>query len=489
MELTHFTVDSYIILTFARARALLRLLYPLSTQVAFAHINYIMTFKDLQLSEPILQALQKINYTTPTPIQEKSIPVLLKQRDLFGCAQTGTGKTASFALPILELLQNDFHVKQSKPVQCLILAPTRELALQIYENIVDYSVNLSVRSVVIFGGVAQQNQVNQIRRGADILVATPGRLLDLMNQGIINLQTIKHFVLDEADRMLDMGFIADIKKIVAKLPAKRQTIMFSATIPNEIRKLVEQLLKDPEYVSVTPISSGSAMVSQQAYFVSKDNKKDLLQYVIENDKIEHALVFTRTKHGADRVAKLLVKKGITAASIHGDKSQNSRQNSLNGFKDRKIRVLVATDIAARGIDVDQLSHVINFEIPEVAETYIHRIGRTGRAGNTGTAISFVMAEEQGYFNSIKKLVQTPIEIVKEHPYMAGASIPSEKAPDTQQRPKGPKPPQNQQKKNYSKPGTQGGKPKEGQASSQSAPKAKKKKKWNDSYKQKPISWG
>ena len=355
-----------------------------------------------------MRALGELGYEHPTPIQEQSIPSLLQGRDLFGCAQTGTGKTAAFALPMLQLM-SEARVK-GKPGQppALILAPTRELAQQILDSFRDYGKFLGLRSSVIFGGVSQRPQEEQLRRGIDILVATPGRLLDLMNQGLVHLDQVRYFVLDEADRMLDMGFIHDIKKILAKLPRQKQTAFFSATVPTEVKKLSEELLYKPVRVSVTPENSTAERVVQELYHVEKENKRALLRHLLEELHVSNALVFTRTKRGADRVAKELVKHGIAADSIHGDKSQGAREKALNGFKNRKLRVLVATDIAARGIDVDGLSHVFNFEIPEVAETYVHRIGRTGRAGSGGHAISFCTDEELPYIRSIQKLINRQI---------------------------------------------------------------------------------
>lgn len=375
-----------------------------------------MTFKELNISAPTCLALEKMGYVTPTPIQQNSIPALLDGKDLFGCAQTGTGKTAAFALPILELLAKRPATQNPRTIKALILAPTRELALQINDNIKLYSQSSGIRSTVIFGGVSQLNQTNILKQGVDILVATPGRLMDLMNQGFIKLNSVEFFVLDEADRMLDMGFIADIKRVVAKIPAKRQTIFFSATIPPDIKKLADSLLNNPVMVNVSPVSSTATKVEQSVYYVEKGNKRDLLSFLIKNEKIDHALVFTRTKHGADKVARDLNQKGILSEAIHGNKSQNARQRSLKGFKNREIRVLVATDIASRGIDVEKLSHVINFELPEQAETYVHRIGRTGRAGESGNAISFCTRDEMPYLKSINKLINKIIPIVSEHPY-------------------------------------------------------------------------
>lgn len=374
-----------------------------------------MTFEQLGLSKSLCQALANKGYTTPTPIQEQSIPYVLKGRDIFGCAQTGTGKTASFALPILQLLEPTLKMG-NRDLKALVLAPTRELAIQISESFTEYGKNSGVKHTVIFGGVSQVNQVNRLKAGVDVLIATPGRLLDLMNQGYISLKTIDFFVLDEADRMLDMGFIHDIKRIIPKLPPKRHTIFFSATVSPDIRKLSEGLLKDPARVNVTPVNSTTELVQQSVYYVKKEDKRSLLKHILSTDEIDHVLVFTRTKHGADRVAKDLMKVGIKSAAIHGDKSQGAREKALAGFKDRSIKVLVATDIASRGIDVNQLSHVINFELPEVAETYVHRIGRTGRAGSSGKAISFCTQDEVPYLNGITKLINKQIPIVKSHPF-------------------------------------------------------------------------
>lgn len=373
-----------------------------------------MKFSELKLVAPLLDAIEKLNYTTPTPIQVQSIPHLLQGKDIFGCAQTGTGKTAAFALPILQHLS--LANNSSRSIKALILAPTRELALQIDKSFDDYGKNLKVSHAVIFGGVSQHNQVNALKKGIDILVATPGRLLDLMQQGFVRLDKIEYFVLDEADRMLDMGFINDIRKIIAKIPSKRQTIFFSATVTPDIMKLAEKILSNPVKVNVTPVSTPAETVEQSVFYVQKEDKRSLLKHVIKSNLIEHALVFTRTKRGADRVARELNKNGIKADSIHGDKSQNARVRALNGFKTRKINILVATDIAARGIDVDKLSHVINYEIPETPETYVHRIGRTGRAGESGVALSFCSQDERDYLKDIRKLVQKNIQVVEQHPW-------------------------------------------------------------------------
>ena len=373
-----------------------------------------MAFKDLELIAPILVALNEQGYTTPTPIQAQSIPLILEGRDLLGCAQTGTGKTAAFAIPILQLLYT--KKTPTRGISTLILTPTRELAIQIDESFAAYGKHTKISHTVIFGGVSQLHQTNSIRRGVDILIATPGRLLDLMQQGFIDLRHLDMFVLDEADRMLDMGFINDVKKVIAKLPAKRQTLFFSATMPPEIQSLANQLLTNPSKVEVTPVSSTVDAIEQSLYFVNKGDKSDLLLHLLKDADIKTALVFTRTKHGADKVVKILQRQNIQSAAIHGNKSQNARQNALNNFKDGTIRVLVATDIAARGIDIDELSHVFNFELPNVPETYVHRIGRTGRAGNSGTAITFCDIEERGELKDIQKVIAKTIPVVDEHPF-------------------------------------------------------------------------
>ncbi|REJ84866.1 MAG: ATP-dependent helicase [Bacteroidetes bacterium] len=374
-----------------------------------------MSFTELQLIEPLMEALKKKSYTVPTPIQSKSIPPILEGKDILGCAQTGTGKTAAFSLPMLQLLHNSKNGSR-RNIRALILAPTRELATQIKESIDTYGSGLGLTHTVIFGGVSQVNQVNRLKQGVEILIATPGRLLDLMQQGLIKLNHIEFFVLDEADRMLDMGFIHDIKKIIEKLPAKRQTLLFSATFPDEIKKLSSKLLKDPVQISVTPVASTVDTVKQVVYYVNKADKRSLLKHVIKNESIDHAIVFTRTKRGADRIVRELNKSGIKSDSIHGDKSQNARERALKSFKSRSIQILVATDIASRGIDVDKLSHVINFEIPETPEAYVHRIGRTGRAGESGTALSFCTEDEMDYMKQIRKLIRKDPEIYESHPY-------------------------------------------------------------------------
>ncbi len=376
-----------------------------------------MSFNDLKLIKPLILALDKKGYTEPTPIQQQSIPHILEGKDLFGCAQTGTGKTAAFALPVLQMLsQKKANNPQNRNIKALILAPTRELALQISQNINDYGRNLGVSHTTIFGGVGQRAQTMALQRGVDILVATPGRLLDLMNQGFVKLNAVEYFILDEADRMLDMGFINDLRKVIAKLPTKKQTLFFSATVAPDIMKLAHTLLVNPVSVSVTPVSSTAELINQSVYFVNKENKRSLLNHLLLDNTIHNALVFTRTKHGADKVVKELIKTGIKAEAIHGNKSQSARERALKGFKNSEIRVLVATDIASRGIDIDKLSHVINFEIPEQAETYVHRIGRTGRAGSRGEALSFCAREELSYLKGIQKLTKKNIEVVNKHPF-------------------------------------------------------------------------
>lgn len=376
-----------------------------------------MLFEELNLIEPILKALQTEGYTQPTPIQEQSIPSILQGRDLLGCAQTGTGKTAAFAIPMLQLLSKPHtNTKVHKTIKALVLTPTRELAIQIEESFKAYGSNLPIKHLVIFGGVGQKAQTDALHRGVDILVATPGRLLDLMNQGFVNLRDIEIFVLDEADRMLDMGFIHDVKKVIAKLPAKRQTLFFSATMPKEIQVLANTILTDPIKVEVTPVSSTAEKIQQQIFFVEKHDKKDLLHHILKDKTIETALVFSRTKHGADRIVKDLIKVGVKAEAIHGNKSQNARQRALTNFKAKITRILVATDIAARGIDVDELAHVINYELPNIPETYVHRIGRTGRAGLSGTAFSFCDPEEKEFLDDIEKLIGLKIPVTEDHPY-------------------------------------------------------------------------
>ncbi len=399
-----------------------------------------MSFEKLNLIEPILRALKHEGYTTPTPIQAQSIPILLQGKDLLGCAQTGTGKTAAFAIPILQLLhEKNIHETGQKTIKALIMTPTRELAIQIDESFAAYGKHTNLKHAVIFGGVSQLAQTDKLRRGVDILVATPGRLLDLMAQGFISLKHLQIFVLDEADRMLDMGFIHDVKKVIAKLPTKRQTLFFSATMPPEIVKLADTILHHPAKVEVTPVSSTAETVSQALYYTDKNSKRALLIHVLKDIEMVRALVFTRTKHGADKVVKDLHKAGISAEAIHGNKSQNARQRALSNFKGSKTRVLVATDIAARGIDVEELSHVINYEIPNIPETYVHRIGRTGRAGASGKALSFCDAEEKAYIKDIQKLISRQIPVIEEHPFpmMMHDFVPEKKDKPTGRNPRRP----------------------------------------------------
>ena len=366
-----------------------------------------MRFQDLKIDEAILKAIREIGYDQPTPIQEKAIPIVLEGHDLLGCAQTGTGKTAAFSIPMLQRMGRP-QEGEARPVRGLILTPTRELALQIYENLCQYGRYLGRISAVIFGGVSQNPQVEAIQNGADILVATPGRLWDLMGQKLVDISTVECFVLDEADRMLDMGFINDVKRILKFLPKERQTLLFSATMPEEIADLANNMLHKPRHVSIVPAATPVELIEQGVYFTDKKAKRDLLRAVLEERSLPQTLVFTRTKHGADRVARDLSRAGITAKSIHGDKSQNARQNALKQFKDYKIPVLVATDIAARGIDINELPLVINFDLPNVPETYVHRIGRTGRAGQEGTALSFCDPSELPYLKDIEELTRVAI---------------------------------------------------------------------------------
>ncbi|MFA7066829.1 MAG: DEAD/DEAH box helicase [Dysgonamonadaceae bacterium] len=376
-----------------------------------------MQFEDLKIIEPILKALKEEKYSVPTDIQEKAIPLILDRKDVLGSAQTGTGKTAAFAIPILQHLFLDRQQQNSpRKINALIITPTRELAIQIAESFSTYGRYTGLKNTVVFGGVKQGNQTDALQRGVDILVATPGRLLDLMDQGFVRLNNIEYFVLDEADRMLDMGFIHDIKKIIAKLPAKRQSLFFSATMPNNIVGLSRKILKNPIKVDVSPISSTADTIQQYLYYTNKSTKKDLLNHILRDRKIDQVLLFSRTKHGADRITRDLKKERIKAAAIHGDKAQNARQKVLQQFKDGEIRVLVATDIAARGIDIDKLGYVINYDIPNIAETYVHRIGRCGRAGDEGISISICEPEENGYIKEIEKLIDQKIEVVNDNPF-------------------------------------------------------------------------
>ena len=373
-----------------------------------------MTFQELGLMEPILKALAELGYEKPSPIQEKAISPALSGRDVLGCAQTGTGKTCAFAAPILQRLSAGHPA--GRPIRSLILTPTRELALQIQESFEAYGKHLPLRSAVIFGGVGQQPQVDKLKKGVDILVATPGRLLDLQGQGYVDLSRLEIFVLDEADRMLDMGFIHDVRRVLKLLPAVKQTLFFSATMPPEVMELVDGLLHDPVKVAVDPISSPVEVIDQSVYLVDKGNKTRLLSYLVEKLNVKNAIVFTRTKHGANKVAADLQKAGITAAAIHGNKSQTARQQALSDFKAGKVKCLVATDIAARGLDIEELSHVFNYNLPEVSETYVHRIGRTGRAGHGGTAVSFCDFGEKPYLKDIEKLIGRKVPLVEDHPW-------------------------------------------------------------------------
>jgi ATP-dependent RNA helicase RhlE len=369
-----------------------------------------LSFQELKLSAPLLKALAAEGYEQPTPVQNQSIPVILSGRDLLGCAQTGTGKTAAFALPLLQLLTGKGKPRHPR---ALVLTPTRELAIQIHESFMAYGKFLPMKSVAIFGGVSQVPQVNALRRGIDVLIATPGRLMDLINQRLVSLEEIRYFVLDEADRMLDMGFIHDVKRIITKIPQERQTLFFSATMPPEIQKLADGLLTKPVKVAVTPPATTVELINQSVYFVDKQQKRDLLVEILKDQGIAAALVFSRTKYGADKIARSLTHSGIRAEAIHGDKSQNARQSALQNFRNGKTRILVATDIAARGIDIDQLGYVFNYDLPNQPETYVHRIGRTGRAGASGIAMSFCDREERAFLKDIEKLTRTIIP-VKQH---------------------------------------------------------------------------
>ncbi len=373
-----------------------------------------MDFISLGLSEPILKALSNKGYKTATPIQSKAIPVVLEGRDILGSAQTGTGKTAAFALPIIERLLRKDH--WDRHISTLILTPTRELAIQIDENISYYAKNTQLKNAVIFGGVKQQSQVQKINKGIDILVATPGRLLDLINQGLLRIDKIETLVLDEADRMLDMGFIHDIKKILKIVPQKRQTLFFSATMPPNIVKLTKEILYKPTRIEVAPTSSTAETIEQWIYYTNRTSKKDLLFHILSDQSLDQVLVFSRTKHGADRIARTLAKRRIATKAIHGNKTQNQRQKALSEFKDNKIRVLVATDIAARGIDINELHYVINYDIPNLPETYVHRIGRSGRAEKEGIAISICEPEENSYVKAIEKLINKKIKEVQPNPF-------------------------------------------------------------------------
>ena len=376
-----------------------------------------MSFKNLNLIPALLKALETEGYEHPTPIQEQVIPALLLGKDLIGCAQTGTGKTAAFALPILQGLAGEQRTPgRVRPIRALILTPTRELAIQIDESFAAYGRNLSLKHTVVFGGVSQHPQTAILNTGVDILVATTGRLLDLIKQQYVRLQNIRYFVLDEADRMLDMGFLPDVRRVIAQLPQERQTLLFSATMPAEISALATSLLRNPVKVAVTPVSSTVDAIEQAVYFVGQEDKRNLLIHLLEDPAVASALIFTRTKYGADKLSKQLVKAGIGAQAIHGNKSQGARQRALSDFKSKQTRVLVATDIAARGIDVEELSHVINFELPNIPESYVHRIGRTGRAGLGGIALSLCDQEEKAYLKDIERLIGKSIPVIADHPY-------------------------------------------------------------------------
>ncbi len=398
-----------------------------------------MTFKELGIIDPILKALEAKGYTYPSPIQEQSIPILLKRKDLLGCAQTGTGKTAAFAIPILQHLFNDNrNAKGQRRIKALIITPTRELAIQIGDSFTEYGKHTGIVNTVIFGGVKQGPQTQALRRGVDILVATPGRLLDLMDQGYISLKDVQYSVLDEADHMLDMGFIHDIRRVIVKLPAKRQSLFFSATMPTAIVKLSQKMLGNPEKVTIAPKQTTAERVEQALYYVSKKNKPKLLVHLLTRNTVQSTLIFSRTKYGADKITKFLKKVDIHSEAIHGNKSQNQRQKALLNFKEGKTKVLVATDIAARGIDVSDLALVVNFDLPNIAETYVHRIGRTGRAAASGIAVSFCDIEERAYLKDIQKLISQQIKVIDEHPFLnSGDNEPSEKPkrPQRSQRPR------------------------------------------------------
>jgi ATP-dependent RNA helicase RhlE len=393
-----------------------------------------MQFSDLGLIPPIAQAVAAEGYTAPTPIQAKAIPYVLAGRDLLGLAQTGTGKTAAFALPILQRLAGTGAPKKPRPIRCLVLTPTRELASQIGESFTTYGNHLQLNNTVIFGGVGDAAQKQALRAGMDILVATPGRLLDLAGQGLVDLAPLEVFVLDEADRMLDMGFIHDVRKVIRLLPRARQTLFFSATMPKEAQELADQLLKNPQTVAVAPPSTTVELVDQEVFFVEKADKRALLVDVLRDSAMRRVLVFSRTKHGANRIAEHLEKARIGAEAIHGNKSQNARERALANFKAGKTRVLVATDIAARGIDIDDVTHVVNFDVPEVPETYVHRIGRTARAGASGMALTFCEVEERGDLRAIEKLTRQALPVVEGHPYESRVPLSSEPPPRTAAKP-------------------------------------------------------
>ena len=397
-----------------------------------------MQFEDLSISKSVLRAILEEGYTQPTPIQAQAIPIVLEGTDLVGCAQTGTGKTAAFAIPILHHLHRIVNSStKNKKIRCLVITPTRELAIQIGESFDTYGKYTNLKQLTIFGGVSQIAQVDQLKKGIDILIATPGRLLDLHKQGFIDLDGLHFLVLDESDLMLDMGFINDVRKIVKLTPENRQTLLFSATMPMEIRVLADTFLTNPKYVSVTPISSTAEIIEQRLYYVEKENKRGVLYHLIRNENLNNVLVFVRTKHGADNVVKALKKNGVLAEAIHGDKSQSARQRVLESFKNKEITVLVATDIAARGIDIESLPYVVNFDLPNIPETYVHRIGRTGRAGNVGVSISFCGKDEETYWKDILKLIKVSVKTITEHPFPWKDTTPDPNAkPDLRNKPKG-----------------------------------------------------
>lgn len=376
-----------------------------------------MRFEDLGIIDPIIKALKDEQYEEPTSIQEKAIPLVLKHIDLMASAQTGTGKTAAFAIPIIQHLHKQRELgNRSRTVKALVLTPTRELAIQIAESFTTYGKYTEINNTVIFGGVSQSGQTNALKRGVDVLIATPGRLLDLMDQGYVHLKDIEYFVLDEADRMLDMGFIHDIKKVIAKLPTKRQSLFFSATMPENIVELSRKILSNPQKIAVSPVSSAAQTIQQFLYYTNRNNKKELLLDILKDESLDQVLLFAKTKHGSDKIVRDLLKRNVKSAAIHGNKSQNQRQKALSQFKAKEIRVLVATDIAARGIDIDKLKHVINYDIPNVAETYVHRIGRSGRAGEEGIAISISEPEENEFIRDIEKLINQRLNVVDNHDF-------------------------------------------------------------------------
>lgn len=448
-----------------------------------------MLFKDLNIIEPISKSIEEAGYEKPTAIQEKSIPAILDGKDILGCAQTGTGKTAAFAIPILQRIIEEKKVDNERELKALIVAPTRELAIQIGENVTTYSKYLDIKSTVIFGGVNQSSQVRKIKSGIDVLIATPGRLIDLSNQRHVDLKNVKYFVLDEADRMLDMGMIHDVKRIISKLPKERQNLLFSATMPKEVMKLVNSILKNPTKVEVQPVSSTVDIISQGAYMVSKKNKKSLLVHLLKDESIKSVIVFSRTKHGANKIAKDLNNVGIEAAAIHGNKSQNQRQLALNNFKEGSLRVLVATDIAARGIDVDELSHVINYDLPDVPETYVHRIGRTGRAGRDGVAITLCDSEELEMFRRIEKVIGKAIPVLEEEKFEIIETVISQKTLNQIDKLKNDNNSKNSKRRYYGKGNAQGkgnrnGKPNGGKGNSGKSNNAKAN---NGSRSRKPSS--